>query len=298
MVTGAGGMLADAVALRFAGEGDAPFGIFFSDADAAAARGRFPRGAVVELGRGAASREALARAADEAKPEWLLHLAAWTDVDGCERDTERARRSNADACGEAASVAAARGARLLAISTDYVFDGRSSRPYAEADATAPLSEYGRSKLAGEALVRAAGGEHVIVRSAWLFGPNGRNFVDTIRARLEQGQPVKVVGDQRGCPTYTPDLARALRTLVAGGARGTYHVTNAGEASWYELAREIGHVLGREELVTPTTTEALGRPAPRPRYSVLDGSKYAAFAGAPLPDWRDALRRHLAEPTRN
>ncbi len=298
MVTGAGGMLAHAVSASLSGAGDRTLGVFLDDAEAAAGRGRFDESLVHEFGRASdapARLEGLARAAEAFRPDWVLHLAAWTDVDGCEADPGRAARVNAEGCREAARVAGRCGARLMAISTDYVFDGAGGLPYLEDDAVAPASAYGRSKLAGEAFVREADARHLVVRTAWLFGPHGRNFVDTIRARLEQGQPVRVVDDQRGCPTLTTDLAGALRSLAGSDARGVVHVVNAGDATWCELAREVARHLGREALVTPITTEELGRPAPRPRYSVLDTSRYASIAGQPLPHWRDALRRHLAGP---
>jgi dTDP-4-dehydrorhamnose reductase len=296
MVTGAGGMLADAVGVQLAAAGDEAFGVFFSTEEARAARTRYPRGAVYEFGRGRQGEtwlEELERPLAEFRPDWLFHLAAWTNVDGCESDAARAFRSNADGCLEAALVARRHGARLLAISTDYVYDGRAKRPWREDDPTLPPSVYGRSKLAGEAFVRDVGGEHLVVRTAWLFGPNGGNFVDTIRARLLANEPVRVVNDQRGCPTLTTDLAAALRALAAREARGVLHVVNAGDATWYDLALEIARHLGREHLVSAISTEELNRPAPRPAYSVLDTSRYVSIAGAPLPDWRDALARYLA-----
>jgi dTDP-4-dehydrorhamnose reductase len=297
LVTGAGGMLAHAVAETLARHGDTAFGVFRSEAGREQARARFPEGLALELGRdgGPDALEPLSEAAVAFAPDWIFHLAAWTDVDGCQADPERAQRSNARACHDMAKIARRCHARLLVISSDYVFDGRNDRPWREDDPTGPLSVYGGSKLAGEELVRDSGVEHVIVRTAWLFGAAGRNFVDTIRTRLEAGQPVRVVDDQWGCPTLTSDLAEALHTLAAREARGTFHVVNAGQASWYELALRIGQLLERESLVGTTTTAALGRPAPRPRYSVLDSSRYAAFAGAPLPHWHDALRRHLGVP---
>lgn len=297
MVTGAGGMLAAAVGAHLARRGDEYFGVFFSDEEAAGARDRFPRGVVYEFGRGRRDgewMERLERATASFRPDWIFHFAAWANVDGCEEDADHAMRSNADACLEAALVAKRHGARLLAVSTDYVFDGHGAKPYREDDATEPESVYGRSKLAGEAFVRDVGGEHVIARTAWLFGPNGRNFVDTIRGRLEKDESVRVVDDQRGSPTSTPDLATGLLALAEGGARGTVHVVNDGDATWYELACEIARRLGREHLVGRITTEELGRPAPRPGYSVLDSSRFAAVTGSPLPHWRDALRRHLSD----
>lgn len=296
MVTGAGGMLADAVGAELAQAGDETFGVFLNDAEAEAGRGRFPRGGVFEFGRGrrgGAWLDELEALVAGFRPDWIFHLAAWTNVDACEREPERAWRSNADGCLEAAIVAKRFATRLLVVSTDYVYSGAGERPWREDDPTAPASVYGRTKLAGEAFVRDVGGEHAIVRTAWLFGPHGKNFVDTIRLRLEQGDPVQVVNDQRGCPTLTSDLAAALRTLTERGARGVYHVTNAGDGTWFDLAREIARHLGREALVSPITTAELNRPAPRPHYSVLDTSRFASLTGAPLPDWRDALARYLA-----
>ena len=299
MVTGAGGMLADAVGDRLARSGDEAFGVFFSGADAQAAAARWPRGVVFELGRGrrgTAWLDELERAAADFRPDWIFHLAAWTDVDGCEADPERALRSNADSGLEVALVARGCGARLLAVSTDYVFDGLADTPRREDAPTAPASAYGRSKLAGEGFVRTIVPGAVIARTAWLYGPGGRNFVDTIKAKLEQGEPVRVVNDQRGCPTFTADLAGGLHTLAAHGADGVVHVANTGDATWFDLACATGAHLGRGSLVSPMTTAELNRPAPRPRYSVLDTSRFASIAGAPLPDWRDALRRHLEHRT--
>lgn len=295
LVTGAGGMLADAVGAELAGAGDEVLGVFLSEVEAAAGKARFPHGAVYEFGRGRRGTtwlEDFERTVAAFRPDWVFHLAAWTNVDACEQEPERAWRSNADGCLEVALVARRQKARLLVVSTDYVYSGRSERPWREDDPTEPASVYGRTKLAGEAFVRDLGGEHAIVRTAWLYGPRGKNFVDTIRLRLEQGDPVQVVNDQRGCPTLTTDLAGALRTLAQRDARGVVHVTNAGDATWFDLAHEIARHLGCESLVSPITSEALNRPAPRPVYSVLDTSRYAALAGAALPDWRDALRRYL------
>lgn len=295
MVTGAGGMLADAVAAHLAARGDASFGVFFSPVEAESAAARYPRGVVFELGRSESGGDLgpLADAAAAFAPDWIFHLAAWTDVDGCEADPERAQRGNALACREVAGVAKRCGARVLAVSTDYVFAGDGTRPYREDDPTGPRSVYGRTKLAGEDFVRESGVPHAIARTSWLYGPHGRNFVDTIRARLAQDLPARVVDDQRGCPTSTPDLAAALATIAEREGRGTFHVAGSGETTWCGLARAIGESMGKASLVSAMTTEELGRPAPRPRYSVLDTSRYAALAGAPLPDWRDALARHLA-----
>lgn len=235
------------------------------------------------------------------RPGIILHLAAFTDVDGAEAEPERAHAVNAIGAENVARAAAALGpppgALFVYVSTDYVFDGTATRPYREDDVTRPLSVYGATKLEGEARSRAACPRTLIVRTAWLFGPGGRgrNFVDTVAARLDEGVHISVVADQVGRPTYTRDLAPALLSLAGvspGG--GTYHLTNTGpDASRYDVAREVAVVIGAEGgLVSPTTSDERARPARRPAYSVLDVNKAAGLGVGPLRDWRQAVRTHL------
>jgi len=235
---------------------------------------------------------ALRAAIEPFKPEWVIHLAAFTRVDECEREAELAFRVNGLGARNAALVAAACGAAVLTISTDYVFDGRGKRPYREYDHVGPLSVYGRSKWAGEEAVRDASHRHVIVRTAWLYGAGGANFVDSILRKARHGEPLAVVDDQRGSPTWTNDLARALVGLVSASEFGTYHCTNGGECTWHELAEHVIRRAGHDGPVERTTTATLARPAPRPAYSVLDGSWCEHVTGHRMPHWKDAVDRYL------
>ena len=216
--------------------------------------------------------------------ELVLHAAAWTDVDGAEADPQRAAAINVGGVANAASL----GAPLVVFSTDYVFDGRKREPYVESDGPNPLSAYGRSKLHGEAV---AGDDAWIVRSSWLFGATGKNFVRTMLELGTARDEVAVVDDQRGCPTYVGHLAAGVRELVdAGSPRGVWHLAADGDCTWAELAEAIFAETGIDCSVRRISTEQLGRPAPRPAYSVLSSER----AGAPqLPHWRDGLRECLA-----
>jgi dTDP-4-dehydrorhamnose reductase len=218
---------------------------------------------------------------DLARPDVILHAAAWTDVDGAEDDPQGAAAVNV---GGTANVAAL-GVPLVYYSTDYVFDGRKGEPYVESDGPNPLSAYGRTKLHGEG---AAGERAWIVRSGWLFGPTGTNFVRTMLRLGAERDEVAVVDDQRGAPTYVGHLAAATRQVLSL-PYGVYHVAAAGEASWADFAEAIFAEAGLDTRVRRISTEELGRPAPRPAYSVLRSEK-----GAPtLPHWREGLRETIA-----
>ena len=214
----------------------------------------------------------------------VLHAAAWTDVDGAEEDPQAAAAANV---GGTANVAAL-GAPLVAYSSDYVFDGRKREPYVESDGPNPLSAYGRTKLHGEA---AAGPDAWVLRTSWLFGPTGHNFVRTMLRLGSELDEVAVVDDQRGCPTYVGHLARATRELVeADLPRGVWHLAASGDCTWADLAEAVFEESGLTCRVRRITTEELGRPAPRPAYAVLRSER----AGAPLlPHWRVGLRDCLA-----
>jgi dTDP-4-dehydrorhamnose reductase len=236
----------------------------------------------------AAAAQAAVRAA---KPDAVINCAAFTDVDAAEQQEAVARAVNATAVANVARAADSVAATLVQISTDYVFDGRTERPYREEDPPNPLSAYGRTKLAGERAAETAR-RYLIVRTAWLFG-EGHNFVAGIRRQLDAGTKVlRVVADQRGCPTYAEDLARALLSLVETGTIGVVHAVNEGSATWFEFAREIVHRLGSGAEVEAITTAEAARPAPRPANSVLDTSKLRTLLGSDLPTWQDALARHL------
>ncbi len=224
-------------------------------------------------------------------PGRVYHLAAYTDVDGCEKDEPRAKASNAFATERVAALAFRWDAGLVYLSTDYVFDGCSRTPIRPDAHPAPLNVYGRTKLAGEEAVRRIVSRHWIVRVSWLCGPHGKNFVEAIKARIAAGQQLSVVDDQRGCPTFTFDVAPALVSLPEVAAPGTYHVANGGSCTWYEFAAEILRRSGQSLPIKRTTTLELNRPALRPGYSVLDTTKADEALGGPLPTWQDALERY-------
>jgi dTDP-4-dehydrorhamnose reductase len=216
-------------------------------------------------------------------PDLVLHAAAWTDVDAAEDDPQEAAAVNVGGTRHAADL----GAPLVAFSTDYVFDGRKRTPYVESDPANPLSAYGRTKLFAEG---AAGENALVVRSSWLFAPTGHNFVRTMLRLGRERDEVAVVDDQIGCPTYVGHLAAAVRGLVDRGERGVWHVAADGECSWFELAQAIFEAAGIDCRVRPISTAELGRPAPRPAYSVLRSER----EGAPrLPHWREGLRACLS-----
>lgn len=225
-------------------------------------------------------------------PQVVVHAAGWTDVDGCERDPDRAFRVNALGSRYVALGAASAGAALLYLSTDYVFDGAKKEPYTEWDPPAPLSVYGASKLAGEREVRALCPRHWIVRTSWLFGP-GRNFVATILAQARRDAPLRVVDDQVGSPTYTEDLAAGLAALLEAPRFGIYHLTNGGHCSWFEFATAIVRAVGLRVPVEPIPSTALARPAPRPPYSVLRNACWELEGRPPLRPWPEALSAYLA-----
>ena len=233
------------------------------------------------------------RAALEAeRPDAVINCAAYTDVDGAEAGEAAATLLNGDAAGHLAAAAASAGAKVVQPSTDYVFDGSNETPYVEDDPTAPASAYGRSKLAGEDAVRESNPRHFVVRTSWLFGAGGKNFVDTMLALGRDRDELRVVHDQVGRPTYTPHLAAALVRLAEGDAYGIHHVAGGGEpCSWFEFARAIFAVAEIEVGVEPVTTDEFPRPAPRPAYSVLGSER----SDTPrLPDWRDGLATYLSE----
>lgn len=236
---------------------------------------------------------ALRAVARAASPDWWWNLAAYTKVDDCESDPDRAHLVNGIGAGNVSQAAAETGAAVLHLSTDYVFDGRGTRPYREWDPTGPRSVYGASKLAGERAVRAVNPRHLVVRTAWLYGAGGPNFVDTILRKARAGEALRVVDDQRGSPTWTVDLAAALVRLVEAGVLGTGHVTNRGDCTWYGFARYLLERAGLAVPLAPTDTESFPRPAPRPAYSVLSPMWYEHVAGATMPAWQDAVTRYLA-----
>jgi dTDP-4-dehydrorhamnose reductase len=228
----------------------------------------------------------------EARPDVVIHAAAYTDVDGAEANPDRAFAVNALGSRHVAQGAAESGARLIAVSTDYVYDGAKQGPYREDDPVAPLGLYGASKLAGEREILKAKPDAVILRTAWLYG-EGKNFVETI-LRLARGRDeLRIVDDQHGSPTAAADLATVIAALLQTPCAGVYHAVNAGTCSWYEFAREILRLAGIDRRVVPIRSSELVRPAKRPANSVLDCGKLAAL-GVTLRPWQDALRAYLRE----
>ena len=230
---------------------------------------------------------------DQARPDTVVHLAAYTAVDHCEQDPAEAFRVNKTGTAVVAQAAANHKAHLIAISTDYVFDGSASRAYTEQDETGPLNVYGESKLASEEAAKLAG-RWTVFRSAWLFGPHRRNFVTTILGLLESKPSLTVVDDQVGSPTYTLDLARAVLAALENRVEGLFHAAGAGRASWCDLAKEAVRLVGGDPArIQPGDTEGSGRPAPRPPFSVLDSSRLKAEVGCPPRNWREALADYVA-----
>jgi dTDP-4-dehydrorhamnose reductase len=228
-----------------------------------------------------------------AKPDVIVNAAAYTAVDPAESDPDTARELNGVAPGVLAEEAKRLGALLVHFSTDYVFDGRKRSPYVEDDATNPLSVYGRTKLEGEKAVRASGARHLILRTAWVYG-EGRNFVSAILARAAAREPLRVVDDQRGAPTWSRDLAATTARLLEKKAEGTFHVTAEGEASWHEVAREVLKLNGLAGApLEAIPTSAWPTPAKRPAYSVLDNSRLQATGVARIGPWRERLAARFA-----
>ena len=237
--------------------------------------------------------DATKRVIEAQEPTVVVHCAAATQVDGCESERERAFAINADGSENVARAAHGVGARLIAFSTDYVFSGEGNTPYTEEDSTEPKTVYGQSKLAGEAAIAKVAPNHLIARISWLYGPGGPSFVHTmLRLGAQEGEALKVVDDQVGGPTSTLVVANVLRGLLKTDARGILHLTCAGEASWFELARATFELQGLGREVIPCTSAEYPRPAPRPHNSRLDGGRLRALGIGPMPHWRDALASFL------
>jgi dTDP-4-dehydrorhamnose reductase len=230
------------------------------------------------------------------RPRAVIHGGAWTDVDGCERDPARAQLVNGSGTGFVAEACRSLGCALLYVSTDFVFDGGKRTPYLPTDPPCPLSQYGRSKLAGEQeLLATAAPRFYVVRTSWVFGVGGKSFPRAILNRALAGQPLRVVDDQVGRPTFCADLAVALLDLAdSGAAGGIYHAANEGECSWHELAEDVVRQACLDVEVARMKSHELDRPARRPAYSVLDCTKLEGVRGRRLPHYRDALARYLQE----
>jgi dTDP-4-dehydrorhamnose reductase len=277
LVLGGTGMLGQAVVAEARSRGWAALGLARSQAD------------VTDRGR-------LLGWADAFRPEVVVNCAAYTKVDACESEAGRAFAVNGEGAAHAAALAGQAGARLVHVSTDYVFDGDAReprQPYPEEAPTAPRSVYGRSKLEGERQALAYE-RSVVVRTSWLFGPGGPNFVATMVGLIEAGRlPLRVVTDQEGCPTYTRFLARALLDLAALEATGVVHYRNREPVSWYAFAVEIARLWSGAAEVVPVTSAEFPRPARRPAYSVLDVGRFETIAGRRVEPWTPGLVETLA-----
>jgi dTDP-4-dehydrorhamnose reductase len=231
----------------------------------------------------------------ELKPDAIINAAAFTNVDGCEANPDVAYQVNCVGPRNLAIVAEELGAALVHVSTDYVFGGTGTEPYREYDSVNPKSVYGKSKLDGEIMVRSLCHRHFIVRTAWLFGIHGNNFVRTMLKLAKDRDVLEVVNDQLGSPTYSLDLATAIASLLAASTYGTYHITNSGQCTWYDFTREILRQSGNAHVrVEPMTTEQLNRPADRPRYSVMDNFMWRMDGHIPLRSYQEALADYLVK----
>ncbi|MEW6556230.1 MAG: dTDP-4-dehydrorhamnose reductase [Elusimicrobiota bacterium] len=234
-------------------------------------------------------------------PEIVIHTAAWTDVDGAEKKPADCYRINVLGTRNVALACQRFDTAMVYISTDYVFDGEKKEPYIEFDKPNPLSVYGKSKYFGEVIVQQLLNKFFIVRSSWLYGKNGKNFVKTVLEKTKTEKELKIVNDQFGCPTYTKDLAEAIKVLLSTlnsqlstGLYGIYHITNSGSCSWYEFAETILRITNCRLRITPTTTEELNRPAKRPKNSVLKNFVWELNGFESLRNWKDALKDYLKE----
>ena len=228
----------------------------------------------------------------DSRPDWIILSAAYTDVDGCESKHDLALSVNCEGAVHVAQAARQIGCRLMFLSTDYVFDGEKNSPYETGDPRNPINVYGDTKARAELRLLDIVPEVCIVRTSWLFGRGGKCFPATILKLASTHPEISVVTDQRGSPTFTPDLAAALIQLCCKEARGIVHATNAGDCTWYEFAQEIVRSAGLRAEVKPVTTAEFHRPARRPAYSVLSPASLHAY-GIEMPAWKDALRRYLA-----
>lgn len=233
------------------------------------------------------------REVDGFRPDVVIHCAAYTAVDRAESDAASAHLLNVEGTRNVARACHERGALMVTFGTDYIFDGSSTRPYREEDPANPLSVYGKTKWAAEQTLREGGGDHLLVRTQWLFGPAGRNFIRTILEKARRGETLRVASDQVGCPTFSRDMAVAVRNLLGARARGTVHFSGEGETSWFGLAR---YVLERRGLPTgslfPAKTRDLPYPAPRPAYGVLSKEKYRAVTGVTPRSWEEMVGEYL------
>ena len=229
----------------------------------------------------------------ELSPDVVINAAGYTDVDGCEKKINKAFAVNGQGTKNVAKGCRDNGSKLIYFSTDYIFDGAKGSPYREDDPPNPLSIYGESKLMGERYIEEILDDYLIVRTQWLYGMHGRNFVETILALAEERDRIEVVHDQEGSPTYTADLSRAIAALVSKNLRGTFHVSNSGSCSWYDFALEIVRLANSSQVeIVPISSAALNRPAKRPPYSILNCQRLELEAGFSMRPWQQALQDYF------
>ena len=226
------------------------------------------------------------------KPDIVINSDAYTDVDGCEENKQHAYDVNAEGVRNLALACKQSGSVLVHISTDYVFNGKNDRPWVEDDKTGPISVYGKTKLEGEQAIKEILDEYFIIRTAWLYGVNGRNFPKTMLELAKNHSEITVVYDEVGSPTYTLDLARAIGELIETDFYGVYHLTNSGSCSWCEFARYIFEVADVDVNVVPVTAKQFARPAPRPSYSVLENKNWTDKGFKPLRNYKDAISEYI------
>ena len=230
---------------------------------------------------------------EKLRPSVVVHLAAYTDVDGCELDEERAFAINAEGTKHVALAVSRCQAKMVYLSTDYVFDGNKREPYLESDSPHPLNVYGRSKLQGEQYVQAWAKKTLIIRAQWLYGRYGKNFVTSILRQANEKKVLSIVDDQIGSPTYTVDLAKAISVLIQFDARGIFHVANSDLCTWYAFGQTVLKLSGMDKVrVIPISSKELGRPALRPSYSVFNCQKLKRETGLALRPWSEAVRDYL------
>jgi len=277
LVTGAAGLLGHALSARLAASAPRPDALHLTDA------------AELDVTNSGAVTDAVRTI----RPHTVFHLAAWTDVDGAEAHPQEARRLNVEAAETVARAAADAGALVVHMSTDFIFDGTKPGLYVEDDPPSPQSVYARTKAEAEACVRAAAPDgHLIVRTAWLYGAGRRDFLDVILSCARAGEPLRVVTDQVGCPTWNEDLAEALVAMVESGARGTLHACGRGEASRWDLAVEALRAAGFDASPERVTTADMPRPARRPARAVLSAARLAETVGFRFPPWQESVREYI------
>jgi dTDP-4-dehydrorhamnose reductase len=234
------------------------------------------------------------KAVKNVQPDCIVNCAAYTAVDKCEEFCSDAMQINALGAENMARAAQKQNASFVQISTDYVYDGTKTEPYTEDDPVNPVNCYGQTKLEAEKRVRCVLSDDVlIVRTAWLFGVHGANFVETIIRIAQTRRVLKVIDDQLGCPTFTQDLAKGIGELIQKQAKGIVHLTNSGYTSWYEFANYFMNIIDSSLTIIPIPTDEYPLPAHRPAYSVLSQKKYRTITGNVLPHWKDAVNRYLA-----